>query len=287
MLSLSSGAGQSYPNSAEPAEDNNGAAPQAERRQVNGTARQQPAAKLQPEMVRLERQQLMVSSSAEVELLAQQSQQLRLADTCNPLPPLAKRPVAATLSNEPPATGQQLELELLPPQAPQSSRNLVKQLSIKRTNFFQGFRHTFRGRRGSKSAHLGNKQPAELVESSSEAATSHLAQSHSLSSISEPTVGATKKVRHKLLTLNSSTVTCDSSSPPIVADQRQLLSAISAISGGSSSSYVTTTTTSSSRQVNSASSSRTSFKASSSLVSYSGGNVSSTTQMAAAVAAKK
>lgn len=107
------------------------------------------------------------------------------------------------------------------PPALGSSKSTFSQ-SVKKSNFFQGFRYTLRGRRGSKQIQQQEKVD-NLNSENNEDVDATLQQSHSLTSISNnqpgqmrtsikcsTKVGGSKKLRHKLLhSVNlSSSSTC-------------------------------------------------------------------------------
>lgn len=159
-------------------------------------------------MARLEKQRLQVSSG-EVELLAQRSQQLSLEMLTH------RKPIGASLSNseligqqQAPGTGagDTLQANCLPPTSGSASKlqqQHQQQSSFKKSTFFQGFRYTLKGRRGSKQQ--ANQQHQEQVATPTPADGGAIQQSHSLSSISnQPTgrlgaLGGSKKFRQKLL----------------------------------------------------------------------------------------
>lgn len=176
---------------------------------TNGTgARNQLASSgnLQTELVRLERQQHLVASSTEVELLARKSQQLRL-DLREPLG-------ASPAAGEQPAPDEGAGAAGALPPAPRQLQH-QQQSGAKKSNFFQGFRYTLKGRRGSKqvsqapAGSLAGGQPAAAAaQQPAGESSATLQQSVSLSSISSqpagsalrlPGFGASKKFRHKLL----------------------------------------------------------------------------------------
>lgn len=163
-------------------------------------------------MARLEKQRLQVSSG-EVELLAQRSQQLSLEMLTH------RKPIGASLSNSE-LIGQQQAAggdtpqpgNCLPPTSGSASKLVQQhqqQSSFKKSTFFQGFRYTLKGRRGSKAqqASQQEQQQALLEQQLQQVAAdgaNTIQQSHSLSSISagQPTgsrLSGSKKFRQKLL----------------------------------------------------------------------------------------
>lgn len=158
-----------------------------------------------PSMARLEKQRLQVISG-EVELLTRRSQQLSMEVLTHERPPPGASPDPSNAAANP-EHSEQVEPPsncLLP--AHGSAKQLQQQSSFKKSTFFQGFRYTLKGRRGSKQV---DKQQQELATVSSaeqqQGGSGSIQQSHSLSSISgQPasrlsSFGTSKKFRHKLL----------------------------------------------------------------------------------------
>lgn len=130
----------------------------------------------QVEFARLERQQHLLTNSLDVELVAKQTSKLLRLD--------GHKPIEASLSNS-----ESLAVE----QDAQATSSV--RAHVKKSNFFQGFRYTLRGRRGSKQ--VDSKQ-----HSSSADKTDELQQSNSSNSIaSQQSIKLinSKKLKHKLL----------------------------------------------------------------------------------------
>ena len=163
----------------------------------------------QAELVRTECQQHLVcsSSSREVEQLARRSQQLRLdtaSAACDEQICAGHSPSATGA----PSGGVEPGSSCLP-LAPQAGKQ-QHQSSFKKSNFFQGFRYTLKGRRGSKQVQKQQQQQQQQQQFQAEQGqpTGPLQQSHSLTSISGSqqtgasrlgALGASKKLKHKLL----------------------------------------------------------------------------------------
>lgn len=193
---------------------------------ANGNMRQQlidtnSATGFHAGLVQVEKQQHLVSSSTNVELLARKSQHLTIGH---------RKQIGVSLSNDP--TSSELATASSPdflnsendPQSmanlPPSSARIQHQQStssFKKSNFFQGFRSTLRGRRGSKQAiarqqhqlQQQQQQTESQVELAQQASctdsTTAMQQSVSLSSINNQSIGrlanlgTSKKIKHKLL----------------------------------------------------------------------------------------
>lgn len=147
---------------------------------------EQNSGQLRAELVQ---NQLLVASSAQVELLAHQSEQLRLD--------IPHKSLLGSISNE---LSNPNSAEVEEPKAVQQQTS-----SKKSSNFFQGFRYTLKGRRSSKQVGQAEEMQTTQTTSTSFSET-QLQQSVSLTTISQQqplrrltTLGGSKKFSHKLL----------------------------------------------------------------------------------------
>lgn len=196
---------------------------------ADGSIRHQMASgsSLQAEL-QVDRQQHLISTSSNVQLLARKSQQLTMSG------PSSRKLLGVSLSNEPSSLsliGMEASSDLSQPglirtsareQVPQMNTNCAlpplsaklqhqqstTSSSFKKSNFFQGFRSTLKGRRGSKQQQqqLLLQQQLEQAPHPNEPNSSTIQQSQSLCSISNQPLasklvhlGASKKIKQKLL----------------------------------------------------------------------------------------